>query len=259
MRTFYLMNDRDYWERVGKTYDEQVFDVFAADRGRVIAARVEKMADKSVEAADFGCGVGKFLPLLSRCFKRVRALDFSISCLVDGRRRHASLSNVSFHQFDLCSDERGIPPVGFGISVNALLTPDFGEQLAMFQSLARHIRRKGTLLLVVPSIESAQFVADRYLQWNVRSGMTPARAMKAACSSVRSRELNIAAHGVVEIGGSATKHHLREELTDRLSGVGFSVEEIVKVEYGWQTEFNDPPRWMKAPYPWDWCVVATRR
>jgi hypothetical protein len=32
----------------------------------------------------------------------------------------------------------------------------------------------------------------------------------------------------------------------------------VKLEYGWKTEFSHPPRWMKAPFPWDWLVTARK-
>jgi len=252
------VNNRSYWERVGETYDDEVFDVSAADQARVIASRVESKCAAETDAADFGCGVGKFLPLMSRCFRRVRALDFSNSCLRDGGERFADLENVSFRQFDMCQTQRAFAPVGFVLSVNALLTPDFGKQLAMFKTLARHVTRGGTLLLAVPALESAIFVADRYLQWNVKSGMSPRAAMKAACSPTRRRELEINAHGVVKIDGAETKHYLREELIDRLSMVGFAVNEIVKVEYDWNTEFHRPPRWMKAPFPWDWCVTATR-
>jgi hypothetical protein len=37
------------------------------------------------------------------------------------------------------------------------------------------------------------------------------------------------------------------------------VASIEKVEYDWSTEFADPPRWMKDPYPWDWLVLSKKR
>ena len=33
---------------------------------------------------------------------------------------------------------------------------------------------------------------------------------------------------------------------------------LKKIEYPWDTEFNDPPKWMGAPYPWDWFVLAKK-
>ena len=60
------------------------------------------------------------------------------------------------------------------------------------------------------------------------------------------------------IDGVPTKHWLREELQVALRAAGFVVESVDKVEYGWDTEFPDPPRWMKDPWPWDWAVAARR-
>lgn len=253
------MNDRSYWEKLGEDYDDEVFDVYANDKGRVIAARIEAVAKRSLRAADFGCGVGKFLPLISDRFASVQAVDFSKACLRRGAERYRDLENVSFQHFDMCRSSRAFRSVDFVLSVNALLTPDLGKQLAMFRTLARHVAKGGRMVLVVPSLESALFSADRMLQWNIRSGQSARTAVRAASSRARQKELDFKPQGVVEITGSATKHYLREELMDRLGAVGFNVGEIVKVEYGWKTEFDSPPRWMKAPYPWDWCVTAVRK
>jgi SAM-dependent methyltransferase len=253
------MNDRSYWEKLGEEYDEEVFDVFANDKGRVIASRIEAVAKRESRAADFGCGVGKFLPLMSSRFGSVQAVDFSQSCLRRGAERYRELGNVSFTRFDMCRSTRAFRSVEFVLSVNALLTPDLGRQLAMFQTLARHLVKGGQLVLVVPALESALFAADRLLQWNLRSGLSARKAVNATSGSARKEELNFGPHGVVEISGAATKHYLREELIDRLAAAGFQVAAVEKVEYGWATEFESPPRWMGAPFPWDWCVTAERR
>jgi hypothetical protein len=39
---------------------------------------------------------------------------------------------------------------------------------------------------------------------------------------------------------------------------GFEVVEAQKVEYTWATEFNNPPKWLTNPCPWDWLVVAKK-
>ena len=38
-----------------------------------------------------------------------------------------------------------------------------------------------------------------------------------------------------------------------------AVEAVRKIAYPWTTEFAEPPRWMREPYPWDWLVEAVRR
>lgn len=253
------MNDRTYWERVGETYDEDVFDVFANDKEQVIATAIEESAAPNGQAADFGCGVGSFLPLMSEYFSQVHALDFSETCLRQGQESHAGLKNVFFHRYDMTSTKRAVPSVDFALSVNALLIPDLGKQMAMFKTLARHVKKGGRLVLVVPSLESAMLVRDRMVQWNVKSGMTYDQALAAEARRARSGELNIKPYGVVEVDGVATKHYLEEELQDRLSTVRFDVTEVVRILYDWSTEFLNPPKWMTDPYPWDWCVTATKR
>jgi len=252
------MNDRSYWEKLGRDYEAEVFDVLANDGGGVVASRVRASAGARKDAGDFGCGVGRFLPLLSECFRSVRALDFSESCLRDGQGRFRDLDNVSFKHFDLRSTARACKPLDFILSVNALLAPELADQLAMFRTLARHLKPGGRMVLVTPSLESAMLAADRMVQWNLREGMSAREAAAEAASPRRKAELDIRADGVVRIEGAATKHYRREELIDRLRDAGLRVESIDRVEYDWDTEFQSPPEWMGEPCPWDWCVCARR-
>ena len=62
--------------------------------------------------------------------------------------------------------------------------------------------------------------------------------------------------GVVRIEDVPTKHYLAEELGLTLSAHGLKVLEVEKVPYEWDSEFGDAPKWMRAPFPWDWMVVA---
>ena len=48
-----------------------------------------------------------------------------------------------------------------------------------------------------------------------------------------------------------------QELEILLDSAGHRTISIEKAEYGWETEFDDPPASMGAPYPWDWFAVST--
>ena len=63
----------------------------------------------------------------------------------------------------------------------------------------------------------------------------------------------------MRIEGVPTKHYLREEAIVFLEEEGFQVVSVDKIEYAWNTEFDDPPRWMGSPGPWDWLLIARRR
>lgn len=70
--------------------------------------------------------------------------------------------------------------------------------------------------------------------------------------------INIARGGVMDAGGALTKHYLREEIDCSAARHRLRIQSCEKIEYPWDTEFHQPPRWMKAPYPWDWLAVIRR-
>ena len=39
---------------------------------------------------------------------------------------------------------------------------------------------------------------------------------------------------------------------------GFRVSALEKIEYAWDADFEDAPKWMQDPYPWDWLIVARK-
>ena len=128
----------------------------------------------------------------------------------------------------------------------------------MLDSIARHLKPGGHLLLVVPSLESAHYTNFRLIQWNLREGFGDGEAVRAGFKSgtrVSSRQVR---QGIVDAGGTLTKHFLREELQVLLGERGLAVRDFLKVEYAWRTEFSNPPRWLREPYPWDWLVHARK-
>ncbi len=62
----------------------------------------------------------------------------------------------------------------------------------------------------------------------------------------------------MSIAGVPTKHYLCDEIAALLEARGLRPLEFEKIEYPWTSEFADPPRWMQAPYPWDWLCVARK-
>jgi SAM-dependent methyltransferase len=249
--------DKSYWNRMGKNYRDEIFSVSESDKCRVIEKYLKKFSGRNKIAADFGCGIGGFLPMLSKHFRKVYAVDFSSSCLQKAKSLNGHLDNVSFHCADLTSPKLSFPKVDFILCVNAVITSSITKRAGILKNIAAHLAKGGHLFLVVPSLESVLFANFRLIDWNLRDGMLPAAAVvgdfdKTTLSPVQVHQ------GIVEIDHVPTKHYLKEELTAILEDLNFKVRLIAKVEYGWDVEFNSPPAWMKAPYPWDWLVVAKK-
>jgi SAM-dependent methyltransferase len=249
--------DRKYWEKKGSNYDAEIFDVYAEDQMGVVASTIRQLVQKNHQVADLGCGTGKALPLLSGRARSVEAVDLSGSCLEKARDVCAGLPGITYRRADLSRDrQRGL--LDFVLNVNVLIMPDETVRKAILRTIARRLKRGGKCLLVVPSLESSLWVARQLYVWERRDGVAAPAARRAVIQLLGDRFGPSLAEGVVPIDGVATKHYLGPEIERDLGEVGIRVLKMERVNYGWHTEFSDPPRWMREPYPWDWLVVGQR-
>lgn len=249
--------DKRYWDGMARGYEEEIHSVLHSDHRRVIEKRLRRIALGGRTVADIGCGIGHFLPLLSRCFRRVYANDISEALLARAGRDHAALGNVTFLAGDIRRAFKKIPPVDCVVSVNSLIASSAGIRHRMLEAMVRILKPGGTLVLVVPSLESSLLVDQRFVQWKWKHGASFSSAVRFVYPE-DPRADHLARQGIMGIDGVATKHYLKEELLFILQDAGLAAEDTLKIEYSWKTEFDTPPRWMKEPYPWDWLVIARR-
>jgi SAM-dependent methyltransferase len=247
------MNEKD-WDQVASTFEEEIFNVPDNDVKGLIRGAIERFSAPDAAATDLGCGVGRTLPMLSAHFAKVYAVDVSSQCLSVAEENCVDHGNIQYVHADLSKDRNGYPATDLVLCINTLLNASIDVREPLFDRTCRSVKRGGHLVLVVPALGSALLTAYRRLQWNLREGMAPAKAQQEAAQNDAGIE-----HGIVHIDGVPTKHYLREELEASLAARGFQLREIEKIEYGWDTEFEAPPRWMKDPWPWDWFVTAQRR
>ena len=252
--------DRCYWNRMGRDYDGEIFDVFNEDTKGIVLDTVERYGCRRHAASDIGCGIGKCLPFLAARFRTVLAVDYSHTCIAGARAvcREHGLANVSLRTMDLAGPRARLPRVDFALSVNSLIASSLTVRHRMLKAVARHLKAGGHLVLVVPSTESVMLTHARRIEWNLRSGTRTSSADRAGFGPQADADNRRLYQGILRIDGVGTKHYTREELAVVLAGAGLRVKETLKVEYSWKTEFPQPPRWMKAPYPWDWLCVAER-
>jgi len=246
--------DEKYWDSMAVDYDGEIFSVLANDRKEVIVSAIQQFGSRKAVACDFGCGIGKFLPALAKNFRSVYALDLSGELLDHARQNCNKSGNVSFAKADLSKNRLKIPKVDFGLCVNVLIMSSRKVRIAVFNTIAKYLRTGAHLVLVVPSLESALFSDYQLVQWNMKEGF----GYDEAVSDVGADSNALIRRGLVEIDGVPTKHYLKEELIAFLKDKHFEIISIEKVEYSWDTEFDDPPKWMKEPYPWDWLLIIKK-
>ncbi len=246
--------DRNYWEKIAPAYNEEIFDVLRNDKKRLLLSEIKKYSSKSQTVVDIGCAVGKWIPILSPLFKKVFAIDISAKNLEIARNTHPSFTNVEYIRADMSNPKAKIPRCDFAICINAILTGSLEKRIIFFRSLPRSLKKRGHILLTVPSLESSMLVSIISNQFNINKSILH----KKNSGSKAIKRWNNIRQGNVDIDEVPTKHYLKEELALLLKNEGLLVKKINKIEYDWKTEFNDPPRWLKDPYPWDWMVLAQK-
>jgi len=245
---------RSYWEKIAPSYSDEIFDVLAHDRKAIIRKTIRQFADPAKTVMDIGCAIGKWLPVLSPIFKKVYAIDISARNLEIAKGLHAGLPNIEYRRVNMSARAK-LPACDVAICINAILTPSVKERTAFFRALPRCLKKNGSLILTVPSLESYMLASIISHQWKIDREILH---RELSTRRVRSSWKHIR-QGNAEIDDVATKHYLKEELQLLLSRENLVTEEFRKIEYGWDTEFRKPPKWLQEPRPWDWMVVARKK
>ncbi len=243
--------NRDYWDRISKDYANEVLSVFDNDLQGTVEEKiaVAGVACPEGRAADIGCGIGRFTPLLADTFREVEACDFTSVGLAKAKARCQSKGNVRFHELDLTRDPLPFEPVDFVFCVNVLIMPALDARMRAWWNVANQVASGGLLLLVVPSYESFQMEYYYRLRSRLDDGETTTSAIRNSVDEkATTADMRM---GVVQLDGVRTKHYLREELVSMVRLRRFEVIEVVKVAY--------PPQNDSEFSTWDWLVLAKRR
>ena len=86
-----------YWDAAATNWEEEIFSSFHNDRKGVILSALKAAADPRAAMADFGCGVGIYLPVLGRLFGAVHGFEQSAACVDVARQKTRGQTNISVH------------------------------------------------------------------------------------------------------------------------------------------------------------------
>jgi len=244
------------WNSLASDFENDVLEIASNDLRGVLKQQVEGAAKGHTTAADLGCGAGSLLPLLCSNFKTVYAVDYAAELLKVAEQRN-DFSKVQYLKHDLA----GKKPLPFAVDVtfcvNTLICKSEAKRHNMAKSLWQATKKKGLCVVVVPSMESITHVYQAFARCKVRAGMSRNQAV-TAMNRIYKKEVLSHVGGIVSIGGAATKCYTREEISIFLAEAGFTVEQILRIEYPWSEEIENAPRWLKEPYPWDWLILGRK-
>jgi SAM-dependent methyltransferase len=249
------MNEESHWNKIAHSYEDEIFDVFKSDKKKKLPVYFKKYANKDHVAIDLGCGIGKAFPYLSPAFKKVVAVDISDKCL--DIAANDQYTNIAFQKIDLTDPDIKLPPADFGFCCNVLLLPQLEKNVAMIRNAHKALKKNSAAVFVVPSLDSILFYAWRLIEWNKLEGVKPADIPETEFSYFSGSKRDIF-QGLIRIDGVTTKHYSHPELQVIFREAGFKIETIDRIDYEWTTEFAEPPKWLKDPYPWDWLIEVSK-
>lgn len=250
------MNEEAHWNKIGNQYNDQIFDVFASDRKKRLNHYFNKHRNLEGIAIDFGCGNGKAFKYLSPRFKHIFAADISEKLLIDAASH--KYKNVDLIQRDLTKSDHNLPKADFIFSCNVIMLPDADANQKMFENMASLLKRDASALLVVPATESMMFTSwmltELYRKENIAHGDIDPDEFRY----FKGRRSEIAS-GIFYIDGVPTRHYTSPELEVITASCRLKITALERLEYNWDSELADPPKDLKAPYPWDWLVECKKR
>ncbi len=238
--------NRGYWDAQADHWDDEIFNSLQEDLDGVIRRAIRRAAVEHDAVLDFGCGVGGYLDVLSRTFRRVHAIDWSAPCVARADHRAASLANVTVERNTRRVLGRLRRRFGCVVAVNVVIHPSGRVRRRLWRDIRSVVKRGGSGIFVVPALESAN-----YCELVRRRTAPRRRSLYDFHPPVRNAEA-----GTVSIDGVPTKHYTGDELEATLALARFRLVRLSRVAYAWTTEGLRPPRRMHARRPWDWLVEA---
>ena len=237
----------EHWDRIAPRWNEEVFNTLLCARNRVVRAELASAARTASSIADFGCGVGTYLPLLSRLFDSVHGFDQSPECVRLAREKMRGRANV---RVDVAHRATRDTRSRFDaiLAVNVAIHPSKREWHQVLRSMFIKLKPGGRFLLVVPSRESADLVREASQQDDEED----IESVPSSLVTARRRP------GIVRFGGVPTRHFEQTELREVLARLGLVSIRFRRVEYSWTSHAITPPADLKAARPWDWLIVARK-
>ena len=132
--------NRDYWNAVADTYEDEIFSVLEHDAGGLIprtggAIRGRRTGSRPTWVA----GWAIVCPCWPAQFGRVHACDLSADCLEQARTPTAT-GPTSLSRCRPGPDPAVIPPVDFALCINVLITGSLAMRTRILRNLHRHLR-----------------------------------------------------------------------------------------------------------------------
>jgi SAM-dependent methyltransferase len=224
------------WNRLAAKFETSVCDITSTS-----APAIEKLValarpNRRQTLVDAGCGIGTFVERFGDRFGKVVAFDFANAMVKRARKLCNDLEHAEWASLPLeDAGERFGSIAHLAVCMNVITAPKRSLRERQWQSLGELVRPGGHLLVVVPSFESAEYVASLDNE-------------AFNCSFEEDNEM-------VRRNDTDQKHYSRRELRRTVTNEGFDVIALRKVSYPWG---EDGLELGARKTPWDWACLARK-
>ncbi len=224
------------WNRLAAEFENSVCDITASSGDAIAKLVALAKPTRRQTLVDAGCGIGTFVERFGDRFGKIIAFDFAAAMVKRAHKRCDDFKNAEWHALPLENAGEKFGPVAhLAVCLNVITSPRDSLRLRQWDSLAQLVRPGGHLLVVVPSLESARYVAELDSE---------------------------AFHGSVDLeselirrNDTEQKHYSRQELRRTVAERDFDVISLRRIHYPWE---DDGMELSESKSPWDWACLACK-
>ena len=223
------------WNQLAAEFENAVCDITATSGDRLEELVDRMRPTRRQTLVDAGCGIGTFVERFGPRFGKIVAFDFAEAMVNRARRRCRDFRHLDWHALPLEEAGQRIGPIAhLAVCLNVITSPDAVLRQRQWQSLATLLRPGGFLLVVVPSLESARYVAE---------------------FDDQPLDLPDDQQDLIRRTDTRQKHYSREQLRRRVRQQGLRVLSLRRISYPWSEEGSEL---LTRKSPWDWVCLARR-
>ena len=245
------------WSRHAARYDDVFLDPFREGVENPVVKAIEAVEDPlSKTAADLGCGIGPLLPLLSRRFAKVFALDFAPGMIARAKERLGDdVTNVTFLKRPMHELEDLENTLDVAVAVNSLVMPDVRVIDQTLQAIRRTLRPDGVFIGAVPAIDALHYQTMLLMDQALDRGDDPEAAERHAAVHCEHHYYDFV-FGRFNFQGLRQKFWQPFEIGHRFRKAGFASVQLGQILYPWDDSLPGGPEFADHPKSWDWFFLA---
>lgn len=254
--------DRLRWDNAVDDFDETILNPFLTGVNNPLFSFIENDLDegKYEVVADFGCGNGKLVEILSKKFKETWGIDYSDNMLEMAKRRCNS-PNVFYKKMDMTNLMEIYGEIDIAFSINSILPRDPNDTPIILKEIYKSLKPGGLFIAILPSFDSVLYLKEVWYKRYVKKLESKWKAKgETKREFYKRRKLNERTCLYADDFSNVQRFIRDEEIEPLLRKAGFDLTRIKKVTYPWEL----CKRYNYGYFPeeekniWDWFVVAEK-